>query len=395
MAAMEKTSMIRLATSPIVLLLVCLLAACASPPAPSPAPPGLFNDALFEPPAQPVNADGIFALSSEMKHYVDFDISTQLRTRGLQKGLLDALYAKQQLKLEYDAERTRTAAEAFEARAGNCLSLVIMTAAFAKHLGLQVTYQSVYTEETWTRANGTYFSSGHVNLTLGRRAVDLSARDFSPSWTVDFLPPEDQRGQRSREISEATVVAMYMNNRAAESLAAGELSAAYAWAKAAATHTPGFLSAYNTLGVIYLRQGQPAAAQRAFAHVLQHDPSSTVAMANMVRTLSLLGRADESASLAKTLARLDPEPPYYFFDQGHVALRSGDLQSARRWFAKEVARAPYHHEFHFWLAVAEYQLGDIAGARAQLGLALSTSTTRRNQQLYAAKLDYLKQTGLQ
>ncbi|MBC7957698.1 MAG: tetratricopeptide repeat protein [Cytophagales bacterium] len=381
--------MIRLAAS----LLCLLLTACASTPAPP--PPNLFNDALFTAASQPINADSIFALSDTMKRYVEVDIAPQLRQRGLNKGLLDALYTKQQLKLEYDAERTRTAAEAFDARAGNCLSLVIMTAAFAKHLGLQVTYHSVYTDETWTRNNDTYFASGHVNLTLGRRWMDPASRDSAPTWTIDFLPPEDRRGQRSREISEDTVVAMYMNNRAAESLATGELDAAYAWARAAVTHAPGFLSAYNTLGVIYLRRGDAAAAQRVLAHVLQQDPSSTVPMSNMVRTLAVLGRADESAALARTLARLDPEPPYHFFDLGQVALRSGDVAAARSWFAKEVARAPYQHEFHFWLAVAEYKLGDIAGARRQLTLALSTSSTRRNQQLYAAKLDHLKQTGMQ
>lgn len=377
-----------------VLLICTLLAACASVPAPPPAPT-LFHDELFTTPAQPVGADNIFALSDEMTRYADTTLAAQLRSRGLQKGLLEALYSKHQLKLEYDAERTRNAVEAFDARAGNCLSLVIMTAAFAKHLGLQVSYHSVYTDETWTRNHDTYFASGHVNLTLGRRFADTASRGMYPSWTIDFLPPEDLRGQRSREVNEDTIVAMYMNNRAAESLAAGDLNAAYAWARAAVTHQPGFLSAYNTLGVIYLRRGHAVAAEQALAHVLQNDPSSTVAMANMVRVLRAQGRADESAALAKTLARIDPEPPFHFFDLGQAAMRAGNYTAARGLFAKEVARAPYQHEFHFWLALAEFQLGNMEGARAQLTLALNTSTTRRNQQLYAAKLDHLKHLGLQ
>jgi Tfp pilus assembly protein PilF len=377
-----------------LLLIGTLLAACASVPS-SPPPSALLHDELFTTPTEPIRADTIFALSDRMEHYADTVIAPQLRKHGLKKGLLDALYSKQQLKLEYDAERTRNAVEAFDARVGNCLSLVIMTAAFAKHLGLQVSYHSVYTDETWTRNHDTYFASGHVNLTLGRRWADTGSRGMDQSWTIDFLPPEDLRGQRSREVSEDTIIAMYMNNRAAESLAAGDLNAAYAWARASVTHQPGFLSAYNTLGVIYLRRGHVAAAEQALAHVLKQEPSSTVTLSNMVRVLGLLGRADESAALAKTLARIDPEPPFHFFDLGQAAMRAGDYPAARRWFAKEVARAPYHHEFHFWLALAEFHLGDIEGAREQLTLALNTSTTRRNQQLYAAKLDHLKQLGLQ
>ena len=47
---------------------------------------------------------------------------------------------------------TRNAAEAFDARSGNCLSLVIMTAAFAKELGLPVRYQNVFVDEAWSRS---------------------------------------------------------------------------------------------------------------------------------------------------------------------------------------------------------------------------------------------------
>lgn len=375
------------------LLLCALLAACASTPPPSPE--GLFHDELFVQPPQAIRVDDIFAISEDMKRYARVDMAASLRSKGLQKGLFDALYSKQQLQLEYDAERTRNATEAFDARAGNCLSLVIMTAAFAKHLGMKVSYQSVYTDETWTRNHDTYFASGHVNLILGPSWIETTSGSATPSWTIDFLPPQDKRNQRAREISESTIVAMYMNNRAAESLAAGDLNAAYAWARSAVTHEPTFLSAYNTLGVIYLRAGHPAAAERALAQVLQRDARSTVAMTNMVRVLAVQGRAEESAALARTLARIDPEPPYFFFDQGQAAVQRGDYASARNWFAKEVARAPYHHEFHFWLAVTELQLGDVESARTQLHLALNTSTTPRNQQLYAAKLDRLKHAALQ
>lgn len=380
----------------VVLLMSTLLAACASAP-PSPLPLQLFHDELFNAEARPPGqADNIFALSDEMRHYVNVEIAYQLRSKGLQKGLLDALYNKQQLKLEYDAERTRNATEAFDARTGNCLSLVIMTAAFAKHLGLPVSYQSVYTDETWTRDQNTYFASSHVNLSLGPRLMDAgNGRAGLNTWTIDFLPPEDLRGQHSHQVNEETIVAMYMNNRAVESLAAGHLDAAYWWARRAMESAPDFLSAYNTLGVIYLRHGHPAAAAQTLAQVLERDPVNSVAMANMVRVLHAQGRTDASRELAAKLARIDPEPPFYFFDLGQAAMRAGDFAAARNWFAKEVSRAPYQHEFHFWLAVADFRLGDNEEARKHLTIAMETSTKRGDRQLYAAKLGYLKHLGMQ
>ena len=116
-----------------------------------------------------------------------------------------------------------------------------MTAAFAKALGLQVIYQTVETEETWSRSNDIAFSSAHVNLTRAARAIHAKpGYEANRMLTIDFPPPEDIAGLRTRPISEDTVVAMYMNNRAAEALARGQLDAAYWWARAAILRAPDF-----------------------------------------------------------------------------------------------------------------------------------------------------------
>ena len=166
-----------------------------------------------------------------MRRYVDEEIEPRTKLRGRQLALVDALYTKGELKLEYDSAMTRNAAQAFAARSGNCLSLVIMTAAFAKALDLPVEYQKVFVDDAWARAGNIYLAIGHVNLTLGRRATDgrrfrLSRRASKPreseGMTIDFLPPDDMRSVRSRAIGEDIVVAMYMNNRAVEALAQGK-----------------------------------------------------------------------------------------------------------------------------------------------------------------------------
>lgn len=126
------------------LLLSMLLAGCASL-APPPVPPAaLFADARFAPPSEPIGAHDLFALSPAMRSYLNSSAFTsRLRTKGLQHGLVDALYSKSDLKLEYESTITRTASQTYAARMGNCLSLVIMTAAFAKELGMPVRFQSV------------------------------------------------------------------------------------------------------------------------------------------------------------------------------------------------------------------------------------------------------------
>ncbi len=379
----------------LLALLSALLCGCSTPPV-QPSPEPFFHDHLFAAATQRADADQVFALSEAMKHYVRFDIAAQLRREGSARGLINALYRRDQLRLDYDSAATRNAAQAFDARKGNCLSLVLMTAAFAKELGLHVTYQTVASEETWTHSRGIAFLSTHINVTLGPRAITArSGFDAGHSLTVDFLPAEDLRGQRIQPVSEDTVVAMYMNNRAAESLSRGLTDEAYWWARAAIVQAPHLPSAYNTLGVVYMRHGDMKAAEDVFGFLLRRDPHDKQALSNLATMLETLGRLGESSAARAVLAQLEPYPPFHFFRLGMTAMEHGDFKTAKRMFAKEVDRADYSSEFHFWLALANFRLGDADEARKEMQLAVKNSTSRSDRDLYAAKLERLRSEKLQ
>jgi Tfp pilus assembly protein PilF len=370
-----------------------LLEGCAAMRPGAPPTADLLSDSSFGAPAERIDADDLFTLSAAMRSYLhSAEFTAQLRSRGTEHGMVDALYKKGQLKLDYDASTTRNAAQTFEARAGNCLSLVIMTAAFAKELGMTVRYQDVAVGESWSRAGGLYISSSHVNLSFGRRASGLSRDDAaSRMLTIDFLPPEDLAGYRTRPLDEDTIVAMYMNNRAAEALAGHRLDDAYWWARGAITQHPSFVTAYNTLGVVYQRHGNAQMAERVFRGALEREPENIVVMQNLVPVLAALGKNAESQALARRVASIDPTPPFHFFDRGMAAMAKADYATAKALFAREVRRAPYNHEFHFWLAIANLRLGEATQAREELALAVETSTTRDTRELYSAKLAHLRQ----
>src|SRR5258708_39732335 len=98
-----------------------VLAGCAAAPVEHPSE-RLFHDRLFAAPAQPVGPGAVFARSDAMRHYLEVEIADLITEKGRQRALFEALYSKGQLKLQYDSAMTRNAAEAFDARAGNCLS---------------------------------------------------------------------------------------------------------------------------------------------------------------------------------------------------------------------------------------------------------------------------------
>ncbi len=367
-----------------------VLVACAHPPAPPTEPQSLLADRLFQPPTEVVRTDDVFEMSAAMRRYLAVDIADALRVDGKQAGLLEALRERAKLKLEYDAARTKTAADTFTDRTGNCLSLVIMSAAFAKSLDLPVSYRSAYLDESWSRSGSLLVASGHVNITVGRRLIDAKTqRDLAPI-TIDFLPPDAISGLRSREIDEATIVAMYANNRAAEALAAGRLDDAYAWSAASVRRDPSFSGAFNTLGVVYLRHGDLAEAARVFERMLAGEPKDTRVLANLAETYARQGRKADEQAMRQRLVAIEPYPPFHFFNLGIEAMRHEDFKAARELFAREVARADTYHEFHFWLGVADWRLGDEAAARRHLTLAVDNSVTRSQHDLYAAKLAWLR-----
>jgi tetratricopeptide (TPR) repeat protein len=144
---------------------------------------------------------------------------------------------------------------------------------------------------------------------------------------------------------------MYMNNRAAESLAEGRVNDAYWWARAAIEEDPRFMSAYNTLGVTYRRHGNPQEAERVLSLVLELEPGNTLAMSNLALVLNDQGRAGEASALTRKLEQLQPYPRSISsnsawppcvkrFQGSKGAVREGSQRDA------------YYHEFRAWLAAA-------------------------------------------
>lgn len=349
----------------------------------------LFHDALFKRPAAPVNSAAIFALDAPMRRFLAQKITPQTGERDPRRALLDAL--ADELRLDYDAQETRTASQAFAAREGNCLSLVIMAAAFARQVGIRVTFQEVYGFDTWERREGLSFLSQHVNLVLGKPQSRLWVE--SGAWTpmiVDFVPPRKVASAVTKPISEQTIVAMYMNNRAAETLAAGEANRAYWFARAALKADPTFTSAANTLAVIYWNLGHKALSEQALRFTLEREPGNVPALTNLLQVLDAEGRTAEAQSVAKELAEAQRYPPFYFYDRGMQALDAQDFADAARQFKKDLSRRPYDSQSHFGLAMAAMHLGDLPQARKELQVAIKNATTDDQRTLYAAKLRELK-----
>jgi hypothetical protein len=259
------------------------LPGCASGPSPG-APPGpAWADALYAPALPSPDRGSIFGWSPAMENHVQTEVWPRARQLGTPRALYESLYETGQLRLAYDASHTRTAQQAFEDRAGNCLSLVVMTAAFAHRLGLTVRYQDMDVF-VWERREpqAVQLRIGHVNILLSRQEPLSAERQAVTRWLlIDFMGRPDRAPATGLPIDEARVVAMWLNNRAAEALLAGDLRQGYWLAKAALQADPALGLAWNTLGVVHSRRGARAEADAAWQQALQRAESRDAARSNL------------------------------------------------------------------------------------------------------------------
>ena len=270
-----------------------------------------FDDARFAPASERIGAAQVFALSDDMRRYVDEgDRAAHEAARAASSPSSTRCTSKGDLKLEYDSAMTRNAAEAFAARSGNCLSLVIMTAAFAKALDLPVEYQKVFVDDAWARAGNMYLAIGHVNLTLGKRRTEeftygsrVGQEAHRKRGPHHRLPAarghaqrahaSDHRGHRGGDVHEQP------RGRGAR---ARQDDDAYWFAREAIVQSPAFFVAYNTLAAVYHRHGDLAQAEAVLRFVVDREPANTQAMANLVRVLADAGKTEDSQRLAAALA---------------------------------------------------------------------------------------------
>lgn len=401
-------------------LLIASLAGCALAP-PALDAQSLLDDSLFQHPARPAEADAAMALDASMRAYLHSALLSRQLPQGKARALFDALYGvpaptaenRLSLRLDYAAGATRNAAQAFAARSGNCLSLVLMTAAFAREMGLVVSYQSAQLDNAFSRDGELTLRSGHVNLLLGPRPLvgDWRSIGIGPDpdrLQIDFLPPDELRGLRTVPISEATVLAMYMNNRAAETLArsagvgaalAGapavdsNIAQAYAWVRESLRRDPGFGPALNTLGVVYQRAGHLNAAAEVYEQLLAREPRSVAAMWNLAQVREAQGQPLVAAQLNARRHQLEPVPPFHYLALGEAALARGDLGQAGALFEREQRLTGESHSLHFQRARLSFMQGDRAAAQRELQLALHSSPGGAVQQRYAGKLAWLREQG--
>ncbi len=336
-------------------------------------------------PASVVEKQDVLALSAEMKDFLDRHVghngSGSLALHQLVSAIIDA----NTFGLVYD-ETTRTAAETFRARRGNCLSFSNLFVAMAREVGLNVQYQEVDIPPDWTLDKDTFVLNRHVNVYVdlgpaGTRVVDFNIGDFKTSYEM-------------RRISDARALAHYYNNLGVERMQAGDTSSALScFRRAIADNDRAFSPAWSNLGTLYLRNGDPAHAEAAYLQALKASGSDLVAMSDLARLYERQGRRKQAAAYEKKVVHHRWLNPYYRYELARRAYLSQQYDVAVNHLKYAIRKRPKEDQFYFLLGAAYLKKGNLRAARRYLAEAEELAASDAEKRKYSSKIDTLLGRG--
>ncbi|WP_259650745.1 MULTISPECIES: lipopolysaccharide assembly protein LapB [unclassified Shewanella] len=353
-----------------------------------------FHDEFFSPTQELPDADTLFELPEDALSSLRREVT---RSKGYQhqsKVMLHEWLANYINAADggfrYADNVTRSAAETFNDREGNCLSLVVLTAALAKELDVKVEFQEIDIPPVWDRQGGFYLVNGHINLKLVAQEKGHTFNFSTQAIQIDFLPERAMQGYQKRRVSMSTVVSMFYNNIAAEALVAGDYDRAYGLLKLALMQEELFLPALNTLAVLYRYKGLDQQAEALYKYVLSVDPEDMNALNNYAIMLSAQERLDEWSNVHKVMELARIRNPYYYYGMAQQAYFDKQYQDALLWYKRAIAKADYRHEFYFGLSRTYWVTGDERRAEQSLKKALKLTTDEHNKRRYQTKLHAMR-----
>jgi Flp pilus assembly protein TadD len=342
----------------------------------------LRTDVLGEPTQAPqlVDESEVLALSDEMREFLAEHVNKKADDKFKLRQLIRAIINSDSFGLTYDST-TRTAAQAFQTRSGNCLSFSNMFVAMARHMGLDVQFQEVDIPPDWTRTSDAYVLNQHVNVLVDLR-TEVHAVDFN---IADFRTIYDRR-----LIEDKRALAHFYNNKGVELMQAGEpVAALTSFRKAIILDDRRFAPAWTNLGILYLRQGHPDYAEAAFIQALRVNSKVDSAMSNLAGFYAWRGDHERAKMLEKRVTRHRLRNPYYRYQLALDAVDAGDFDTAIDHLKYSIRRKRDEDRFYLLLSLCHLKKGNESAALVWLTRAQKVAASDALKRKYGSKIDLL------
>jgi tetratricopeptide (TPR) repeat protein len=343
---------------PALLTAAGMLAACA--PAPiveTPPVPVLRNQPHYD-----IESVDPLEISTEMKQFVAEQLARRRQENDRAWQLAYAMLDPYIFDFTYDPAVTLTAAEAFRARRGNCLTFSNLFIAMAREADLSAWYRQVEIEPEWSSRDENLLVSLHVNAATADRMKE---------YVVDVSRRRENKGEFSRRLSDREAEAQFYNNLGANALVMQDLALAYAYFRKAERTHPGLAYVWSNLGVTLNRNGQPEDAILAYETALMLEPDHTVSLNNLYTIYEDLGDTERALAIQEQVEHNRRRNPYYLHYLAEVAFAGDDFDDAVHYAKRAIRLEDREYRFWYTLAQLQFRTGETDTAESNLQRAVS------------------------
>jgi len=351
---------------------------------PAVTPDELLSGRIFgatDDPSTSIESSAVLALSDEMREFLRKNVNPGGTDIFKLQQLVDAIMGTKTFRLEYD-ENTRTAAETFRLRRGNCLSFTTLFVSLARGAGLKADFQEVDIPPDWSTRKDVFVLNRHVNVYVdlgasGTRAVDFDIGDFKSTYEVDT-------------ISDNRAIAHFFNNVGVERMQAGDIVDAFAFFRRAILETNGdFSPAWTNLGLLYRKGGHDEYAEAAYLRALKADRADVVAKSNLVRLYEMRGDTEEAQRYRKKVDQHRMRNPHLRFSLAREAFENRDYDTAIEHLKYAIRKQKDEDEYYFLLGMCYLMTGDEEKARRWTAKAERMAATDEKKRRYSSEFEAL------
>jgi len=328
-----------------------------------------------------IDAAEVLALSDEMRRFLRDHVNRGAPEGFKMQQLIDAMMGSDDFVLEYD-ENTRTAAETFRLRRGNCLSFTILFVSLARGAGLDARFQEVDIPADWSTGEGVFVLNRHINVFVdlgmsGTRAVDFNIGDFKSNFEIE-------------QISDRRAIAHFFNNMGVERMQAGDIVGSVVYFRQAIVSSDGdFSPAWTNLGLLYRHAGLLEHAEVAYLEAMRVESGNYVAMSNLATLYEERGEAELAERYRGKVRRHRLRNPHLRYRLAQQAYADREYHAAIDHLRFAIRKARDKPEYSLLMAKCLLHTGNETKARAWLAKAQARAEDEGQAERYSAEFEAL------
>lgn len=287
--------------------------------------------------------------------------------------------------------RTLSASEAIETGSGNCMSLALVTTAYARLAGVETGWQLSDTDPVYSSEGSVIYSAEHIQTRLYRPEFDVKSFLVVPGrryLLVDYYTDDVPR--RGTPLSESEMIALVYQNLGIEALADGHLEDSFWHLRTALEYDAANPDLYNAMAVVHKRAGDARTAERLYRFALDQFGDRLIVLRNYRQLLLAEDRIEDADHVERRIMALPDPDPYPLLGLGDDAAEKGRHDVALGYYRRAAGIAPYLPEVYLKIAIIHIRTGNLKRAERALQTAREHARSDNDQKRYEAKIMALR-----